>query len=263
MFGLHRLRNYIGKITFFARFFQVIEPDPSGDVLPVGATEDGLPGSYQQADSAQSDPRLEVVLPLLHRRYQTLRAVGDVPPQLADDKQKVEYELRSISQTLGADLLHHIMTTFENACYQCLPWPRSRQASHVYYDRQFNTPSMIQEIRALQLKLDATKDEDERRALEEDVTGKILWLFWCGICAEVDGLLPKVMDYVRREGNPVGSSDMWRSATCTDPEDNQAHLRRIMFDAGAGTSKHQLLLAARAAEQAKWSAQTSQHPSHQ
>ncbi|KAI6135431.1 hypothetical protein EV401DRAFT_534262 [Pisolithus croceorrhizus] len=39
MFGLHRLRNYIGKITFFARFFQVIEPDPSGDVLPVGATE--------------------------------------------------------------------------------------------------------------------------------------------------------------------------------------------------------------------------------
>ncbi|KAI6143530.1 hypothetical protein EDD17DRAFT_208359 [Pisolithus thermaeus] len=258
MFGLHCLRNYIGKITFFVRFFQMIEPDPSGDVLPVGAVKDGLPDSCQQADGAQSDPRLEVVLPLLHKRYQTLRAVGNVPPQLADDRQKVEYELRSISQTLGANLLHHIMITFENACYQCFPWPRSRQASHMYYDRQLNTSSMIQEIQALQLKLNATKDEDERRALEEDVTGKILWLFWCGICAEVDELLPKVMDYVRREENLIGSSDMWRSATCTEPEDYQAHLRRITFDAGAGTSKHQLLLAARAAEQAKWSGTTRQ-----
>lgn len=35
--------------------------------------------------------------------------------------------------------------------------------------------------------------------------------------------------------------------------DDQAHLGRIMFDAGTPTSKHDLLLAARAAEQAKWS----------
>ncbi|KIK26812.1 hypothetical protein PISMIDRAFT_675432 [Pisolithus microcarpus 441] len=38
-----------------------------------------------------------------------------------------------------------------------------------------------------------------------------------------------------------------------EPGDDQTHLRRIMFDAGAPTSKHNLLLAARAAEQAKWS----------
>ncbi|KAI6022262.1 hypothetical protein PISMIDRAFT_675457 [Pisolithus microcarpus 441] len=38
-----------------------------------------------------------------------------------------------------------------------------------------------------------------------------------------------------------------------EPSDDQVHLRRIMLDAGARTSKHQLLLAARAAEQAKWS----------
>ncbi|KIO03654.1 hypothetical protein M404DRAFT_1001138 [Pisolithus tinctorius Marx 270] len=43
------------------------------------------------------------------------------------------------------------------------------------------------------------------------------------------------------------------SFTGSDPGDDHAHLQRIMFDAGAGTSKHQLLLAARAAEQAKWS----------
>ncbi|KIK15009.1 hypothetical protein PISMIDRAFT_337174 [Pisolithus microcarpus 441] len=33
------------------------------------------------------------------------------------------------------------------------------------------------------------------------------------------------------------------------PADDIAHLRRIMFDAGAGVSKHKLWLAARAARQ--------------
>ncbi|KAI6038905.1 hypothetical protein EDC04DRAFT_2689794 [Pisolithus marmoratus] len=60
---------------------------------------------------------------------------------------------------------------------------------------------MFREIEALQAKLNETVDEDEQRALEEDVTGKILWLCWCGICTEVDELLPKVLDYIRREGN--------------------------------------------------------------
>ncbi|KAI6143523.1 hypothetical protein EDD17DRAFT_1795641 [Pisolithus thermaeus] len=79
----------------------------------------------------------------------------------------------------------------------------------------------------------------------------------------------QVMDYLRR-GEDMGvicfgpfpevSSDMWRSATCTDPGDNQAHLQRIMYDAGANTSKHQLWLDARATEQAKWSGTNSDTP---
>ncbi|KAI6152856.1 hypothetical protein EDD17DRAFT_1121229 [Pisolithus thermaeus] len=129
------------------------------------------------------------------------------------------------------------------------------------YDRLLDTPSTVQQIEALQVKLDTTEDEDEQRALEEDVTGKILWLCWCGICAEVDELLPKVVDYLRKEENRKGLRIMWRAMETTihahelstDPGDDQAHLRRIMHDAGAHISKHELLLAARAAEQAKWS----------
>ncbi|KAI6004971.1 hypothetical protein EDC04DRAFT_2784717 [Pisolithus marmoratus] len=60
---------------------------------------------------------------------------------------------------------------------------------------------MFREIEALQAKLNETVDEDEQRALEEDVTGKILWLCWCGICAEVEELLPMVVDYLRREAD--------------------------------------------------------------
>ncbi|KAI6138271.1 hypothetical protein BKA82DRAFT_615227 [Pisolithus tinctorius] len=114
---------------------------------------------------------------------------------------------------------------------------------------------MVQEIKELQVKLDATDDEDEQRALEEDVTGKILWLCWCGICAEVDQLLPEVVDYCRREGCMIGLSEVGCiiAGTHTEPNDDRAHLQRIMLDAGAGTSKYQLLLAARAAEQVKWS----------
>ncbi|KAI6100809.1 hypothetical protein EV401DRAFT_855539 [Pisolithus croceorrhizus] len=120
---------------------------------------------------------------------------------------------------------------------------------------------MVQQIEELQVKLDTTEDEDQKRALEEDVTGKILWLCWCGICAEVDELLPKVVDYLRREENMKGfrgmryimGSTMRAREFSTDPGDDQAHLRRIMRDAGARISKHDLLLAARAAEQAKWS----------
>ncbi|KIK14628.1 hypothetical protein PISMIDRAFT_687821, partial [Pisolithus microcarpus 441] len=37
-----------------------------------------------------------------------------------------------------------------------------------------------------------------------------------------------------------------------DPSDDQAHLQRIMYDAGANTPKYQLWLDARAKEQAKW-----------
>ncbi|KAI6001704.1 hypothetical protein EDC04DRAFT_1055334 [Pisolithus marmoratus] len=134
----------------------------------------------------------------------------------------------------------------------------------MYYDRTFNVPSMVQEIEALQAKLDETEGEDEQRVLEEDITGKILWLCWSGICAEADELLQKVEDYIRRED--AARRDLWElrkvmnSTTYTDPGDDLAHLRRIMFDAGAGTSKHDLWLAAQAAEQAKWSG-TARHTS--
>ncbi|KAI6101060.1 hypothetical protein EV401DRAFT_819111 [Pisolithus croceorrhizus] len=129
-------------------------------------------------------------------------------------------------------------------------------SGRVDYDRQLDTASLVQEIEALQVELDAATDEGEQRALEEDVTGKILWLCWCGICAEADDLLPKVVDYVRRERDTNGILAMcsaMRSMVYADPGDDQAHLWRIMRDAGAGTSKHRLLLAARAAEGAGWS----------
>ncbi|KAI5987985.1 hypothetical protein F5J12DRAFT_531973 [Pisolithus orientalis] len=166
------------------------------------------------------------------------------------------YELKSISQTLGAGLLKYIGITFKDARIEHES-SRTGPASGIEYDRHLNTPSMVEEVKALQEKLNATEDEDEQRALAEDVTGKILWLCWSGICAEVDELLSQVVNYLQRENDLRGLRELALAmSSLIDPPDDPAHLQRIMFDAGAGTSKHQLLLDARAAEQAKWSGTT-------
>ncbi|KAI5985045.1 hypothetical protein EDD15DRAFT_1649301 [Pisolithus albus] len=127
------------------------------------------------------------------------------------------------------------------------------QENTVKYDRQFDALSGIQDIKALQAQLDATKDENEQRALTEDITGKILWLFWCGICVEADELLPKIVEYLLREGSARhGLWEILSAVPPLDPSDDQAYLQGIMYDAGANTSKYQLWLDARATEQAKW-----------
>ncbi|KAI6149481.1 hypothetical protein BKA82DRAFT_4353563 [Pisolithus tinctorius] len=119
--------------------------------------------------------------------------------------------------------------------------------------KQVNAHSVVQEIKELQAELDATKDEDEQRALEEDVTGKILWLFWQAHSAVFLNVIDmvQIVNYIERESNLMGLweiGEIIRGTFRTDPDDDQVHLRRIMADAGAGTSKHQLWLAARAAQ---------------
>ncbi|KAI6019326.1 hypothetical protein PISMIDRAFT_436471 [Pisolithus microcarpus 441] len=267
LFGLKYLKNHIGKITFFKRFPSMTETSPTSDVPAAGgAGEDGLRARIstsmgynpfrggRQFAATESDPRLKTVLPLLHRRCQTLYEQCDAPRQYAHERRRVEGEIKSISRTLGADLVEHIRIVHYNA----YPEPESsteatHRASTVKYDRQLDTLSVVQDIKALQAQLDATEDEDEQRALEEDIAGKILWLFWCGICGEADELLPKVVEYIRREVKVKGLLEIYGIATPTSPSDDQAHLQRIMYDAGANTSKHQLWLDARARGQAKWS----------
>ncbi|KAI5984627.1 hypothetical protein EDD15DRAFT_1716228 [Pisolithus albus] len=196
----------------------------------------------QQSAAAGSDPRLQVLLPLLHRRCRNLCNRYEAPRRYAEERRRVEVELKSISQTLGFDLLEHIMIAFRKAYREHGISEAAGLVSPVKYDSEINTSSMIQDIKVLQVKLDATMDEDEQRALAEDVAGKILWFFWCGICTEVDELLPKVVNYIRREGIIQGLAEIHLVKPSQDPGDDQMHLQRIMLDAGANTSKYKLWL---------------------
>ncbi|KIO00241.1 hypothetical protein M404DRAFT_765819 [Pisolithus tinctorius Marx 270] len=127
--------------------------------------------SSSQSNATQ-DPCFEAVLSPLRRRCQILCAKYDAPHRYADEKQKIKHESDSISQTLSSDLLEHIETTFFNAYLEHQYLIRRNPVTNINYDRQLNTPSMVQKIEELQAKLHATKDEDEQRALEEDITGK-------------------------------------------------------------------------------------------
>lgn len=162
----------------------MMETSPVSDVPSVGPTEeDGFRGG-REFTVMELDPHLEVALPLLRRRWETLHRMSYMPPLWHTDRQEVEDEINSISQTLGAALLEHIVITDCNASLR-------RKCKLAGQPRQLDIPSLVQDINALQVKLGATMDEYEQRALEEDITGKILWLFLCGICIEVDELLPK------------------------------------------------------------------------
>ncbi|KAI6019319.1 hypothetical protein BKA83DRAFT_1574031 [Pisolithus microcarpus] len=234
-----------------------METSPLSDLLSVNAAqEDGLRArpptlpctssamrcnllkGGEQFTAAESDPG--VVFSLLQKWHQTFLGRNKALGQFAHERQRLRGEIESISQTLGAELFEHILIAF------CQPELTGR-AHYIQYDRQLDPLSVVRDIRALQAKLDATKDMDEQRALEEDATGKILWLFWCGICAEVEELLRKVADLIRREEMMKYALQHIRGLQSeVDPSDDQVHLRRIMLDAEANTSKYQLWLEARA-----------------
>ncbi|KAI6121035.1 hypothetical protein EV401DRAFT_1379578 [Pisolithus croceorrhizus] len=249
MFGLKYLTNYVGEITFFRRLPSMMGTDP---LDPSG------------------DPRPDVVLPLLLRRCCAFRNWDSMSHRRADEEQQIAREVKSISQTLGNGLLGYINATFAPPlgnedrivspyCHSLCPrFALTRCASHADHHRKTNVRSVVQEIKALKLKLDATADEDEQRVLEEDVTGKILWFCWCGICAEVEELLPEVLSYIRREKELRGLFKVGRivGEAHVELDDDLAHLQRMMLDIGVGTSKHRLLLETRAAERIKWSGAT-------
>ncbi|KIO00212.1 hypothetical protein M404DRAFT_772118 [Pisolithus tinctorius Marx 270] len=129
----------------------------------------------------------------------------------------------------------------ESEAYRGLQLSQTNQAN-VY--RQANTCSMIQKIKELQVKLDEIEGGDKKRTLEEDLTGEILWLCFCGIHSEVEQTLPEVVSYIRREGQMKGLfkiAEIMKRTPHPNLEDNQIHLWRILADTGAGVSKHQLL----------------------
>ncbi|KAI6102666.1 hypothetical protein EDD16DRAFT_1731098 [Pisolithus croceorrhizus] len=222
----------------------------------------------RQIAIAESGPRPEIELPLLCRRCQALWGF-DAPRRHADERQRMMGEIKLILQTLGAD----IASPFYDSLYP--DSEATRKVSSVKYDRQLDTPSMVEDIKALQLKLNAANDEDERRALEEDVTGKarialnpvalVVWDLRRSRRTITKGKstlssprmlldMVQVVNYIRREGTMRGLLAVSVvNISSADPSDDQANLQRVMYDAGAGISKYKLWLDARAREQAKWS----------
>ncbi|KAI6022261.1 hypothetical protein BKA83DRAFT_4276720 [Pisolithus microcarpus] len=178
MFGLKYLRGYIGEITFFARFPRMMDIDPPRDISSICATEgwpvtlcsseilyyittseDGLlarspmlssanwvmrynlPRGSQQSDAAQLDARHKTLLPLWQRWCQTPLPGYGAPRWLPDERRRAECELKSISQTLGAELLKYIRATFLNAVFELID--AARMPASIDYDKSAHAYEVI------------------------------------------------------------------------------------------------------------------------
>lgn len=109
--------------------------------------------------------------------------------------------------------------------------------------------SAMQDMERLQLKGEVT--EEEMRALEEDITGKIMLASWRGTRFEVVQVLREVVDAVLKEPN-VSDMVLYQRArgllliggifktTIPDESDQERReLERMVAEAAAGKSRHQ------------------------
>ncbi|KAI6023005.1 hypothetical protein PISMIDRAFT_404570 [Pisolithus microcarpus 441] len=261
MFGLDYLQELVGEITFFERLPSIMQAwrrrEPSVGAVDVVRLSDLLSVSSVVIQDLLTS--LAFHLSRKSPRYETRTAHSvssheQDPKPLLIRKPRGHHAIEFLSDTLSAGLLEHICDTLDNV----MDFDESRRRDHrghTDFDMD-RTHFTIKEVEALQVQLQATEDDGEQRALEEDLTGQILWFYRCGILSEVDHILARVVYYIqdnRYTSNEYDyrglfkTTEIIKRTSHVGTDDDIAHLRRIMFDAGAGVSRHKLWLAARAA----------------
>lgn len=210
---------------------------------------------------------------LTTRLLKNIRTEG--APFKSHDKRKIKRKAVSISNTLGFAVLEDFCTAISANASRYLfdlfytSSARGREMiKHGVDCESCNIGAELQHITTLQDELDKVNDEDEKRALEEDITGKILWVFWAGLHREVKDIPVKIVDRIFRGATDDqawmrvralhDTREIFLNVLAKPVNDTQAHLRRIMADASAGTSKYDLLRSARAVLDFE-----VQHPSYQ
>lgn len=121
--------------------------------------------------------------------------------------------------------------------------------------------SLVKEVKNLHGDYYKAEDSSEQLALEEDIVGKILEVFRYGISLEIQYILAKVVNEtlnyettnrtmdlpekgLRFECLKI-SGEFFRNALSEVPQDNTAHLRRLMANARDKVSMHKLYCRAR------------------
>ncbi|KAI6107096.1 hypothetical protein EDD16DRAFT_122536 [Pisolithus croceorrhizus] len=196
MFGIDCLQELVGEITFFERLPRIMQAWRRGEPSVGAADGHGSPTYLSSPSSASSEPwdNLEC-LDLLSKwkgpRYETVAAHNALSLRYVDGedllikKEAKQHRLEFISGSLSSRLLEFVYVSSVEG------WGEDEyQLGHTDFDMAL-VHSTIQEVEALKARLETTEDDDEQRALEEDLTGRILWFYWCGICSEVNKRLLK------------------------------------------------------------------------
>ncbi|KAI6042220.1 hypothetical protein EDC04DRAFT_1028175 [Pisolithus marmoratus] len=217
LFGIEHFESYFGKITFFKELSVGRVPSP----------DSGTPGEEQ-------DPFIAALTKTLC----------------------VKHEIGAISKTLGIKLLEEMALVYSEAGCKLRKLKCNLDENS---SRHVEFRAMVEEINDLQKKLDGTENNDDQLALEEDITGRILWACHSGLRSTVGHIPAMVLNSTLKDDKMYHLLDrvkfldeictIFNDALAELPTDDQAHLRRIMSDAEAGTSKYQLLQDERAREQ--------------
>jgi len=222
-----------------------------------------------------------------------------------DDPETLAFEARMRRESddlklesFGVELLHAIGAVYimkassflKSKKFLGIPgfWSRLKEKGSVAKDAwgvigsALSVQSVMQEMEKLQAKGDL--DENELRALELDVTGKIMLASWRGTRFEVVQVLREVVDKVLKDREVSDAvlynrarglllmGAIFKSAVPDETDEERRELERMVAEAAAGKSKHQQVrTAAKARKEGKTSPQgveqtekeppeTSSHP---
>ncbi|KAI6003184.1 hypothetical protein F5J12DRAFT_164189 [Pisolithus orientalis] len=248
MFGVKYLENYVGSITFFKELVGL-----TWDGVPSVTIKDGIRCESLLLGEPEvvQNPRIETAVANLLKIIRRGRKLK------SSNKRKIEQEALLISKTLAFEILEDIRAVYEDAPFRRGPL-RDCVVNKAECKPDFDGfGSHLRQIKDLQAKFDEANDV-EKRALEEDITGRMLWLCWTGIHREVKLATKEiVLKIVKDELNAVrvARRRSWVlneigkifEEALAEPvnDDHQVHLRRIMADAEKGTLKYELFRSAR------------------
>ncbi|KIM90517.1 hypothetical protein PILCRDRAFT_185982 [Piloderma croceum F 1598] len=240
----------------------------------------------QELDKERRKAMEERIVELTRKLTEVLRPFVEAKhPGDKDDTETIAFEERIKREaedlkleSFGVELLHTIGTVYmmkassfmKSRKFLGLPgfWSRLKEKGSLAKDAwgvigsALGVQQMIQEMEKLQAKGEV--GEEEMRALEIDVTGRIMLASWRGTRFEVVQVLREVCEHVLkdREASEVVLINrakglliigaVFKSAVPDESDEERRELERLVAEAAAGKSKHhQMQAEARAAAKAK------------
>lgn len=264
VFGGSHFKEFVGELTFFHRLALMVaakrsdgactEPASLCKVVGTCALSDNpspaSPALYSLKDTeAAQDLRAETLVKQL-----TLIANLDIGTgQYIRERTIWDQALQLKSVPFGVELLRTIGSVYTNLRQDAFWYHRrGRHVRNIDFS-EYTIHSLVEEVKELRETLLLPRADSEQRALEEDMTGKILLVCWYGVRLEIKEVLEKVVDRFvdktlteERTVRKMALANIGRTfldVLDDTYDETSSPLLRMMNDAAAGISKYALLVA--------------------
>lgn len=249
-FGVVHLEDLVGNITFFEHLASISGKHIQGpNTTFLDSSPSDLPKTLQESRGK------ELVVELVGAMRGVTHCRGDTWLSVVT---KLVSTMKKLTNTLALEFLEDICNTFPEKGQSLDSFIKERKSNYNVAD---SIRPLVKQVEDLHDKYYRIKDSSEQLAVEEDIVGKILETFRCGISLEIQHVLVKVVHEILHYKTTDGSMDLpekkvrfecltiagefFRAACSEVPHDNVAHLRRLMANAREGVSMYELYHGAR------------------